>query len=79
MQNRREFLKKTALSSTFIGLGGGSLNAFNNTKETKITILHTNDVHSQIEALPQNHYKYPGLGGFSRRATLIENIRKESQ
>jgi 5'-nucleotidase len=78
MQNRREFLKKTALSSTFIGLGGGSLNAFNNTKETKITILHTNDVHSQIEALPQNHYKYPGLGGFSRRATLIENIRKEN-
>ena len=44
----------------------------------KITILHTNDVHSQIDPLPANHSKYPGLGGFARRATLIEQIRKEN-
>ena len=44
----------------------------------KITILHTNDVHSQIDPLPANHYKYPGLGGFARRATLIEQIRKKN-
>ncbi len=78
MQSRRKFIQKTALGATFIGLGGTSLSSFSKPKETHITVLHTNDVHSQIEPLPQNHYKYPGLGGFSRRATLIENIRKEN-
>jgi len=78
MQTRRSFIQKTAATTAFIGLGGLTLSSFNKPKETRITILHTNDVHSQIEPLPNNHYKYPGLGGFSRRATLVENIRKEN-
>jgi len=78
MQTRRKFIQKTAASTAFLGLGGLSLSSFNKPKETHITILHTNDVHSQIEPLPSNHYKYPGLGGFSRRATLVDNIRKNN-
>jgi len=78
MQTRRSFIQKTAVSTAFISLGGLSLNSFNNSKEAHITILHTNDVHSQIEPLPNNHYKYPNLGGFSRRATLVDNIRKNN-
>jgi 5'-nucleotidase len=79
MQSRRKFIKKSALSATLISLDGGvSLGSCNIPEKTHITILHTNDIHSQIEPLPNNHYKYPGLGGFSRRATLIENIRKEN-
>lgn len=78
MQNRRSFLQKTAATTAFVGLGGLSLSACNKPLEKRITILHTNDVHSQIEPLPNNHYKYPGLGGFARRATIIESIRKES-
>ena len=75
MQTRRSFIQKTAASTALLGLGGLSLSSFNKPKETHITILHTNDVHSQIEPLPNNHYKYPGLGGFSRRATLVDKIR----
>ena len=78
MQTRRHFLQKTAASTAFIGLGGLGLSSFSKPTDTKITILHTNDVHSQIEPLPNNHYKYPGLGGFARRATIVDTIRKEN-
>jgi 5'-nucleotidase len=78
MQTRRHFLQKTAASTAFIGLGGLGLSSFGKPTDTKITILHTNDVHSQIEPLPNNHYKYPGLGGFARRATIVDTIRKEN-
>ena len=37
--------------------------------ETLITILHTNDTHSQIDPLPQNDKQYPGKGGVARRAS----------
>ncbi len=46
--------------------------------ETLITILHTNDTHSQIDPLPQNDKLFPGKGGVARRATLVKRIRKEN-
>src|SRR5215210_7614485 len=45
--------------------------------ETLITILHTNDMHSQIDPLPAND-RYAGKGGIARRATLVKRIRKEN-
>lgn len=42
----------------------------------KITILHTNDTHAQIDPFPEDHPKYAGLGGFSRRASYVNKIRK---
>ncbi len=45
--------------------------------EKLITILHTNDVHSQIDPLPAND-KYAGKGGVARRATLVKRIRAEN-
>jgi 5'-nucleotidase len=45
--------------------------------ETVITILHTNDTHSQIDPLPAND-KNAGKGGVARRATLVKRIRKEN-
>jgi 5'-nucleotidase len=46
--------------------------------ETLITILHTNDTHSQIDPLPLNDGQYPDKGGVARRATLVKRIRKEN-
>ena len=46
--------------------------------ETLITILHTNDQHSQIDPLPAND-RYAGKGGVARRATLVKRIRKDNQ
>jgi len=46
--------------------------------ETLITILHTNDTHSQIDPIPANDRLYPDKGGVARRATLAKRIRKEN-
>ena len=74
---RRTFIKNTAATSALVTLGGISLSSFTTTKERKITILHTNDVHSHIDPFPENHPKNPAMGGVARRASLIEQIRKE--
>ncbi|MBC5834234.1 bifunctional metallophosphatase/5'-nucleotidase [Flavobacterium sp. F372] len=74
---RRTFIKNTAATSALVTLSGISLSSFTPVKERKITILHTNDVHSHIDPFPENHPKNPGIGGVARRASLIEQIRKE--
>ena len=46
--------------------------------ETLITILHTNDTHSQIDPFPATDPQYPGKGGVARRATLVKRVRQEN-
>ncbi len=44
-----------------------------------VTLLHTSDVHSRIEPIdPSADDDHAGMGGFVRRATLIEKLRKEN-
>lgn len=76
---RRTFIQQTVAVSlvTQIPSFGSTLNT--SFKEKKITILHTNDVHSHIESFEENHPKYPNKGGVSRRASLIEKIRSEEE
>jgi 5'-nucleotidase len=47
--------------------------------KNRLTILHTNDTHSNIDPFPENHYKYPGKGGVARRFELIQQIRAEEE
>ena len=71
---RRRFIKNSIYGS----LGGSLiLNSLSCEKKNfkKITILHTNDVHSHIEPFSKDHSKFPNMGGFERRSTLINNIR----
>lgn len=74
---RRTFIKNTAATSALVTLSGISLSSFTTVKEHKITILHTNDVHSHIDPFPDSHPRNPAMGGVARRANLIEQIRKE--
>ena len=74
--NRRKFLMQTGL------VGGGlilapSVFAETTKKKSELVILHTNDTHSNIDALPENHAKFPGMGGAAKRMTLIQKIRDE--
>ncbi|HEU5236948.1 MAG TPA: metallophosphoesterase [Pyrinomonadaceae bacterium] len=46
--------------------------------ETLITVLHTNDTHSQIDPILNNDKTWAGKGGVARRATLVKRIRKEN-
>lgn len=43
----------------------------------RITILHTNDTHSRLDPFPLNDPNFPGMGGYARRAAIIQKIRSE--
>jgi len=78
MISRRRFLNNAVVFGAAIALprgwGSGLPTASN---ETLITILHTNDTHSQIDPLPEND-RNAGKGGIARRATLVKRLRKEN-
>ncbi len=74
---RRNFIRQTAAGGAFIGLGGLTL-SFDQARAKHITILHTNDVHSHIEPMSPNDPRNPNMGGIARRATLVEEIRREN-
>lgn len=75
---RRDFIQKTTASSAFLTLGGLSLSSFKSSDIKHITILHTNDVHSYIDPMPADDPRNPNMGGVSRRAAIIADIRKEN-
>jgi 5'-nucleotidase len=76
MINRRTFLTTSAaFGATIAAFPRDLLRA--NAADKVITILHTNDTHSQIDPLPANDAN-AGKGGVARRATLVERIRKEN-
>lgn len=79
MPNRRNFLKTIAGSAALAGLSSFPLDLLAKYELEKITILHTNDVHSHIDPFPSNDPKYAGLGGVARRAALIKKIRAEEK
>lgn len=78
MLNRRNFIKTTLAGSAFLALPTTGRAFFGHSPE-RIVILHTSDLHSQIDPFPDNHSRFPGMGGFARRAALISSIRKENQ
>ncbi len=74
--NRRIFLQKLGVSTVLVGAGNFPLGAFNDPSTVRLTILHTNDVHSRIEPFPMDGGRNQGLGGAARRAALIEKVRR---
>lgn len=75
--NRRSFLRATGLTATSLAFAGIPIDAFAAKGYQKLTILHTNDIHSRIEAFDSGRNK--GMGGFARRAALIDKIRLEEK
>ena len=75
---RKEFIKNTAAATAFVGLGGLTSLSWKPASEKHITILHTNDVHSHIEAFGPDEGRNAGLGGVARRASLVEKIRQDN-
>ena len=75
---RRDFIQQTAVVTTLTTLGGLGLQSFSASKTKKITILHTNDVHSHIDPFGPNDGRNANKGGIARRANLIEVFRNEN-
>lgn len=79
LQNRRDFVKKIGLGSLgIVGLSsfGMPVSEFLRDDLISLTVLHTNDMHSRIEAFPKDHSKYPGQGGMLSVAKLITEVRQ---
>ena len=74
---RRAFIQQTAASTALVTLGSLGLQSFSS-KTKKITILHTNDVHSHIDPFGPDDGRNANKGGVARRASLVESIRKNN-
>ena len=89
MINRRKFLGASIVGGAAFSLSPSLLSSVGASSltepllvpkksETLITILHTNDTHSQIDPISNKDKTNPGQGGVARRATLVRRVRKEN-
>jgi 5'-nucleotidase len=79
MNSRRNFLKNGILATA----GITTLTSFDLLSEmekenrlVKLSVLHTNDMHSRIEPFSLDAPKMAGLGGMSARAAVVKKIRQ---
>jgi 5'-nucleotidase len=79
MINRRKFIKNGSIVAAATALSIDSLDAVASGEIKRLTILHTNDVHSRIEPFPMDGSRNQGLGGVARRSALIKKIRAEEK
>lgn len=76
---RRDFLLQSGLGGGWLLGQGIPLRAWAPEEKVKLTILHTNDVHSRIDPFPMDGSRLQGMGGAAVRATMINKIRKEEK
>jgi 5'-nucleotidase len=76
--SRRDFLRKLGILSAGVVVSSYSDLEAKNSIE-KLTILHTNDVHSRIDPFPLDGSRNAGLAGVARRAALVKQIRAEEK
>jgi 5'-nucleotidase len=74
--DRRKFLTQAALTGGALALASVAP-AGAQAETARITILHTNDVHSHLDPFPMDGSRNEGLGGVAARAALIKEIREE--
>ena len=79
MQSRRKFITQGALAAGALLTSNTVLASIGTDDVRKLTILHTNDVHSRLEPFPMDGSKNQGLGGVAARALLINKIRTEEE
>jgi 5'-nucleotidase len=79
MISRRSFIRNTSISSLVLTSGSIPFKELFAPEISRLTILHTNDVHSRIEPFPEDGSRNAGAGGAVRRAALINKIRSEEK
>ena len=77
MKTRRTFIKQIGLGTTLTALSPLHAFSYDAKKTIKLTILHTNDMHSHIEAFSSGRNK--GLGGMFQLSSLVKKIRQEEE
>lgn len=73
---RREFITNSLKASAYLGLASAiPFNLLAKEDFIKLTILHTNDMHSRIDPFPNDGSRNANMGGMARRAAIIKQIR----
>lgn len=75
---RRDFITKTTAATALLTLNNLEILAAPKIKTKHITIIHSNDVHSNIDPFNSDHPRYPNLGGAAKRAAYISSVRNEN-
>jgi len=75
---RREFVKQGSAFGIGLALAPQIL-AQAKKDYRSISIMHTNDTHSQIDPFPENHKYHANKGGVVQRANIIEQIRNKEK
>ena len=76
---RRTFIQHSLAGMALLTAGNFPLEALADPEIIKLTILHTNDVHSRIDPFPLDGSRNEGKGGAAKRANLIKRIRSEEE
>ena len=75
--NRRKFIVDTSLTAGALMMGAPAI--AHTSVGSRLTILHTNDVHSRLDPFPMDGSRNAGQGGVAARAALIQKIRSEEE
>lgn len=89
-KNRRKFIQQLGLAGIgIIAVGGRGVIAQKTSKIVvdmldkneliKLTILHTNDLHSRIESFPSSHKTYANQGGLLQIGKMVKKIRAQEE
>lgn len=73
---RRDFLKATGAAFGLAAVGVPGLLGARPASALRLTLVHTNDVHSHLE--PKAEGEFAGLGGAPARSSFIERLRGEN-
>jgi len=80
MLTRKAFIYNNVMAAGTLFAGGSLLSELvADEKAYRLTVLHTNDVHSRIDPFPMDGSANQGLGGVAARAEIIEKIRREEE
>lgn len=79
MENRRSFIKKVGVGLGLLSVNNFPLEAIAANTTKRLTIIHTNDVHSRLDPFPIDGRTFPGSGGIAARKTMIDKIRASEE
>lgn len=74
---RRDFIFKSLITGVGLTYSGNTALAEVFPREKRISILHTNDMHSRIDPFPDDGSRNANQGGMTKLANLVAKIRKE--
>lgn len=75
---RRDFIIKSMVFAAGGVLAANPCAQAFSQPDRQISILYTNDTHGRIDPFPATAVRHAGLGGITRRATLVRSIRRQS-